>query len=245
MASGTAAPQPTTGGIDLNADLGEGIGDDAAMLGVVTSASIACGGHTGDARSMRLACAQARDRDVVVGAHPSYADPEHFGRRRLALAPGTLLGQLLGQVRALEEAALAVGSSVAYLKPHGALYHAAGDDDAVAHVVLTVARSALDRPLPVLGLPGTRLAALAPHAEVTFVAEGFADRATTADGRLRSRSEPGAVLTDARQIADHTPGLVASAASICVHGDTPGAVSLAHAARRALERAGLELRPFA
>lgn len=237
--------------IDLNADLGEGVHDgtgddvDLVMLDVVTSASIACGGHAGDADSMLLACLRALERGVTIGAHPSYVDREGFGRRALDVAPTTLAVQLVRQVRDLEEAAVRVGARVAYLKPHGALYHAAGSDDGVADAVLHAAREALDRVLPVLGLPGSVLERRAAADGVAFVAEAFADRATTADGRLVPRGELGAVLTDPDDVAARVRGLAGAARSVCVHGDTPGAVAIARAARAALVEDGVDLAAFA
>ncbi|WP_235866393.1 5-oxoprolinase subunit PxpA [Serinibacter arcticus] len=230
--------------IDLNADLGEGAGDDAAILDVVTSASIACGGHRGDAASMREAVALAHARGVVVGAHPSYVDVEGFGRRRLDVPADVLLAQLLAQVRALAAAAGAVGSSVRFLKAHGALYNAAMVDDGVAAVVLDAAEQALPAPLPVLGLPGSVLERSARERGVDFVAEAFADRASAPDGTLLARSEPGAVLTDPVEVAARAPGLAARARTVCVHGDSPSALVLARAARAGLEAGGLVVRAF-
>lgn len=230
--------------VDLNADLGEGVGDDAAILDVVTSTSIACGGHRGDAASMREAARLARDRGVVIGAHPSYVDHAGFGRRRLDVAPETLLTQLLGQVRDLEAQATAVGTRVRFLKAHGALYSTAMVDDDVAHVVTETARSALGEVLPVLGLPGSVLQRVAAENGVPFVAEGFADRAYAEDGTLVPRSEPGALLTDPDAVAGRVPQLARRVRTLCVHGDSPGAVLLARAARDGLADAGVALRSF-
>lgn len=239
MSSGTPV-----GSVDLNADLGEGVGDDAEILDVVTSTSIACGGHRGDPASMREAAGLAHARGVVVGAHPSYVDREGFGRRRLDVAPDVLLQQLLTQVRDLETQARAVGTGVRFLKAHGALYNAAMVDDGVARVVLEAARSALGAALPVLGLPGSVLHRLADDAGVPFVTEGFTDRAYAADGTLVPRSEPGAVLTDPDEVAARVPQLAGHARTLCVHGDSPDAVVLARAARDGLIGAGIEPRPF-
>lgn len=238
--------------IDLNADLGEGMGSDAAILDVVTSASIACGGHRGDDASMLEALLLARDRGVVVGAHPSYVDHEGFGRRRLDVEPAQLLAQVLAQVRSLVAVAASVDVPVAFLKAHGALYNAAMVDDAVAGVVLDAAEQAFvprtageRRTLPVLGLRGSRLQALAARRGVPFVVEAFTDRASAPDGTLVPRTEPGAVLTDPEEVARRAPLLAAAADSLCVHGDAPEALELARAARRGLRAAGLALRPFA
>lgn len=239
MSSGTSV-----GSVDLNADLGEGVGDDAAILDVVTSTSIACGGHRGDAASMREAARLAHARGVVIGAHPSYVDHAGFGRRRLGVESAVLLGQVLAQVRDLETQARAVGTRVRFLKAHGALYTTATVDDGVARVVLEAARTALDEVLPVLGLPGSVLQRLAEDADVPFVVEGFTDRAYAADGTLVPRSEPGAVLTAPDVVAARVPQLARCAATLCVHGDSPDAVVLARAARDGLTGAGIALRSF-
>ncbi|GMA30741.1 5-oxoprolinase subunit PxpA [Litorihabitans aurantiacus] len=224
--------------VDLNADLGEGVGDDAAILEVVTSTSIACGGHRGDAASMREAVRLAHARGVVVGAHPSYVDREGFGRRRLDVAPDLLLAQVLAQVRDLETHARAVGTRVRFLKAHGALYNVAMVDDGVARLVLEVAERALPETLPVLGLPGSVLARLAAERGVPFAAEAFADRGYAADGTLLPRGEPGALLTEPAEIAARVPALAERARTICVHGDSPDALALARAARDGLAAAG-------
>lgn len=239
MSSGTSVDS-----VDLNADLGEGVGDDAAILDVVTSTSIACGGHRGDAASMREAARLAHARGVVIGAHPSYVDHAGFGRRRLDVESAVLLGQVLAQVRDLETQARAVGTRVRFLKAHGALYNTAMVDDGVARVVLEAARSALGEVLPVLGLPGSALQRVADEAGVPFVAEGFADRAYATDGTLVPRSEPGAVLGDPAAVRARVPELAARVRTVCVHGDSPDAVVLARAARDGLVGAGLEPRSF-
>lgn len=230
--------------VDLNADLGEGMGSDAAILDVVTSASIACGGHRGDPASMREAVRLALARGVVIGAHPSYVDAAGFGRRRLDVAPSVLLAQLQAQVGALAQAAAAEGGAVRFLKAHGALYNTAMVDDDVAGVVLEAAVTSLDDVLPVLGLPGSALERLAARRGVPFVPEAFADRASTPDGTLVPRTEPGAVLTDPDAVAARVAGLASGARTVCVHGDSDGALALARAARAGLERSGLEVRPF-
>lgn len=225
--------------VDLNADLGEGIGDDAAMLTVVTSTSIACGGHAGDEASMREAVCGAVAHGVRIGAHPSYVDREHFGRRDLTVDPAILRTQLTDQVRTLAQIAEDSGAHLAYLKPHGALYNTAMVHDGVASLVLDVAEVALTNALPVMCLPGSRLEALASERGHATITEGFADRAMRADGTLVPRTEPGAVLTEPAQIAQQVVDLAGEVDSICLHGDTPGALSLARAARSALERAGV------
>ena len=240
--------------IDLNADLGEGVGDDDAMLAVVTSANVACGGHAGDQRSMRDVTGMATARGVTIGAHPSYVDREGFGRRPMDPHPGALRADLQRQLVALEDAA--GGTAIRYLKPHGALYNRIVADEVQADVV---ARLAADAGLPVLGLPGSAIERAADRLGVRFVAEAFADRGYLGDGSLAPRDHPGGVLHDPAVIAERVVrlaldgevtdvdgGLVRiEAASVCVHGDTPGAVAIATAVRAALESAGVELRAFA
>ncbi len=254
---------PGTRRIDLNADLGEGfgvwrLGDDDALLQVVTSANVACGFHAGDPSTMRRVCAGAAARGVAVGAQVSYRDLAGFGRRFVDADPAELADDLLYQLAALDGIARASGTRVGYVKPHGALYNAAvthaGHAQAVVDAVL-----ALDRRLPVLGLPGSELLRAAEAAGMRPVAEGFADRAYTPGGALVPRREPGAVVEDPAVVAERavrmaTDGVVVAAdgtrllmpvESVCVHGDTPGAVALARAVRAALESAGVQLAAFA
>lgn len=249
--------------IDLNSDLAESfgvwrLGDDAAMLDVVTSANLACGFHAGDPRTLRRACEDAADRDVAIGAQVSYRDLAGFGRRFIDVDPDDLAADVLYQLGALDGLARAAGTAVRYVKPHGALYNAiVGHEEQAAAVVEAVL--AHDRSLPVLGLPGSAWLRLAGQAGLATVPEAFADRAYTAEGTLVPRTEPGAVLTDPDAIAarvvtlaergtvravDGTE-LTVDARSVCVHGDTPGAVALARAVRSALEEHGVTVRPFA
>ena len=227
--------------VDLNADLGEEVTDDAALLAVVTSANVACGYHAGSTAIMRAVCEEAARLGVAVGAQVSYADREGFGRVPLDVAPDLLREQVADQVGTLAEIAAAAGTSVRYLKPHGALYHRVLDDEEQAAAVLAGSGE-----LPVLGLPGGLLLALAAGAGRAVLHEGFPDRAYLADGRLVPRTEPGAVLTDAATIAARAVELASQDTpelhSLCVHGDTPGAVAHAHAVRRSLETAGFGLR---
>jgi len=218
--------------IDLNADLGEGFGDDDALLEVVTSASVACGFHAGDAETMRRTCEAAARRGVSIGAHVSYDDREGFGRRALDVSPDVLGEQVRAQIEAL-----AAFGAVAYVKPHGALYHSAAADPAVAVAVVGAAGA-----LPVVGPPGSALLAAAGD---RAVAEGFADRAYRPDGSgLVDRSLPGALLCGEAAL-EQARRLAAGVGTICVHGDTPGAVELARAIRRALEEAGIDVCAFA
>jgi UPF0271 protein len=254
--------------IDLNADLGEGVRTstldeaalDDALLGVVTSANVACGGHAGDDASMRRVCATAASRGVVVGAQVSYVDRAGFGRTRLDVAPDVLVAQLLAQVEELRVHARAAGTQVAFLKPHGALYNAAVADVSLADVVVeTVLRDAesTGRALPVVTLAGGALARRAAARGLVVVAEAFADRAYTTDGRLLPRHEPGAVLLEHDVVIDRVLAMVLSgrvrshdgaeveirAESVCLHSDTDGAVELAHAVAAALRAEGVVLAP--
>ena len=226
--------------IDLNADLGEEVTDDEALLAVVTSANVACGYHAGNPAIMRVVCEEAARRGVSVGAQVSYADRENFGRVALDVAYDVLREQVEDQVGVLSAIAGAAGTVVRYVKPHGALYHRVIDDPDQAAAVLAGSGS-----LPVLGMPG-ELLTQAGAAGRTVLHEGFPDRAYGPDGRLVARSEPGAVLNDTEQIARRAVELATGEGphvdSVCVHGDTPGAVDHARAVRRALEAAGLELR---
>lgn len=238
--------------IDLNADLGEGVGDDASMLAVVSSANIACGGHAGDAASMRAVCAQAVARGVRIGAHVSYPDRAGFGRVAMDLAPDALLASLAEQLDRLTTAALAAGGRVTFVKPHGALYHRVAVDPAVAELVVSLARPA---GLAVVGLPGGVILEQAAASGLRVVPEAFADRAYLPTGGLVPRSEPGAVLHEAHEITHRMVGLVrdgvvlaangtpvpVAARSICVHSDTAGAVAIARAVRAGLRAAGVTI----
>jgi UPF0271 protein len=235
--------------IDLNADLGEGFGrwtltDDAGLLDVVTSANVACGFHAGDPATMRRVAALAAARGVAVGAHVGYRDLAGFGRRAIAVAPAELAAEVLYQLGALDACCRAAGTRVRYVKPHGALYTAAGRDADTAAAIIEGVRAFDD--LPVLCLPGSELARSAESAGLPAVAEGFADRAYAADGTLMPRGRPGAVLEDGSAIARQVVELAGGAVrSICVHGDSPSAVAAARGARAALEGAGVAVEAFA
>jgi UPF0271 protein len=251
-----------TATVDLNADLGEGfgvwrLGDDDALLEVVTSANVACGFHAGDPSTMRRVCTRAAQAGVAVGAQVSYRDLAGFGRRFVDADPAELADDVLYQVAALDGIARAAGTAVGYVKPHGALYNAAVHHEEHARAVVD-AVAALDPTLPVLGLPGSALLRHAEAAGLTTVAEGFADRGYTPEGTLVPRRQPGALVEDAAQVAARAvrmavEGVVEAVdgtrvdlavASLCVHGDTPGAVELARSVRSALEDAGLRVAPF-
>lgn len=248
------------GAVDLNADLGELPGEsgaalDLALLEIVSSASVAAGGHAGDAESMRRVTEHAAQRGVAVGVHVSYPDRANFGRREMAFTPTALLDVLRGQVDDLLAAAADVGTSVQFVKAHGALYNASVVSDAPAAILVSLAE---EYGLPLLTQADGTLASCAAGAGVTVYGEFFADRAYEATGRLRSRSQPGAVITYPRAVVErvltavqdrvvlsHDGTVVAVATdSVCVHGDTPDAVTLAREVRAGLEAAQLDVRPF-
>jgi UPF0271 protein len=222
--------------VDLNADLGEEVTDDEALLGIVTSANVACGYHAGSTAIMAAVCERAARLGVSVGAQVSYDDRAHFGRVSLDVEPDLLRDQVADQVATLAGIAASAGTTVRYVKPHGALYHRVLDDEDQAEAVLAGSGA-----LPVLTMPGV-LARRAAAAGRVVLSEGFPDRAYGDDGRLLPRDRPGAVLDDAAAIAGRAVELAASVDSVCLHGDTPGAVGHARAVRRALEGAGWTLR---
>lgn len=223
-------------GIDLNADLGEEITDDAGLLAVVTSANVACGYHAGTPATMRAVCADAVRRGVAVGAQVSYDDREHFGRVEHDVAAETLREQVADQVGVLDAIAREEGTRVVYLKPHGALYHRVARDPEQARAVLAGSAD-----LPVLGMSGSLLLELARVGGRRVVHEGFPDRGYTDEGGLLPRDQPGAVLEDSDEIARRAVELADSVGSLCVHGDSPGAVGHARAVRAALEGSGYRL----
>lgn len=224
--------------LDLNADLGEEITDDAALLELVTSANVACGYHAGTPGTMRAVCGRAAALGVSVGAQVSYADRAGFGRRPLDVPPQVLAEQVADQVGTLREIARSEGVVVRYLKPHGALYHRVVDDEDQARSVLAGSDD-----LPVLGLPGGVLLRLAQEAGRTTFTEAFPDRGYMPDGRLVPRGEPGALVVGAAEVARRAVQMAEQgrADSLCLHGDTPGAVQHARAVRSALEASGFEL----
>lgn len=220
--------------VDLNADLGEEVTDDDGLLRVVTSANVACGYHAGTPAVMRAVCAEAVRRSVTIGAQVSYADRANFGRVVLDVEPAVLAEQVADQVGVLCEIALAAGGAVSYVKPHGALYHRAAEDPATARAVLAGSGT-----LPLLGMAGSLLLALGSDEGRSTRLEGFPDRGYTDSGRLVPRSEPGALITDGVEIARRAVDLSGRVDSVCVHGDSPGAVEHAIGVRRALEAAGV------
>jgi UPF0271 protein len=249
-------------GIDLNADLGEGfgvwrLGDDDAMLGIVSSANVACGFHAGDPAGLLRVCRLAAERGVRIGAQVSYRDLAGFGRRFIDVAAEDLVADVVYQIGALQAIATAAGTAVSYVKPHGALYNTIMTNPDQGAAVAEAVRL-VDATLPVLGMAGSAFFDTAGRRGLRTVAEAFADRAYRRDGQLVSRREPGAVLDDPAVIADRvvamvTSGLVTaidgtqiavSVESVCVHGDSPGAVQIATAVRDRLKAAGTEIRSF-
>ncbi|HKX67331.1 MAG TPA: 5-oxoprolinase subunit PxpA [Intrasporangium sp.] len=248
--------------IDLNSDLGESlgiwaVGNDAAMLDIVTSANVACGFHAGDSLTLQRTCAQAAERGVVVGAQVGYRDLAGFGRRFIDMDADELTADVIYQIGALEAMCRVAGTRVEYVKPHGALYNAIVDHETQATAVVA-AVAAVDPSLPVVGLPGSAFLRIAADAGLRTVSEAFADRAYTPEGHLLPRREAGSVLHDPGEVAARMVRLAVEgritaidgtelevrADSICTHGDSPGAVDIARALRAALTGAGVEIAPF-
>lgn len=254
--SGTAAGAR----IDLNADLGEANGgvpvaDDEAMIALISSANIACGFHSGDARTMRAATKAAAKRGVAVGAHVAYRDQAGFGRRFIDYNPEELADEVLYQIGALDAIARSQGTRVGYVKPHGALYNAIVKNREQARAVVAGVRAFSD--LPIVLLPGGVAIEEAENAGLTVVREAFADRGYTPEGTLVPRGKPGDLLDGADAVTERVLGLASSgtvtavdgsvvdvaADSICVHGDSPDSVAMTEAIVKALDEAGVELRP--
>lgn len=249
--------------IDLNSDLGEGhgswaMGDDDTLLSIVTSANVACGFHAGDPSIMRHVTTQAVAGGVAIGAHVAYRDLTGFGRRFIDVDAPTLRDEVTYQIGALEAITRQAGGKITYVKPHGGLYNAIVTHEVQAGAVVAAVR-AFDPSLVLMGLPGSEVLRLAEIAGLQTAHEAFADRAYTPEGHLVSRKEPGAVLHDPEQIARRCIAMATGEPildvngdpitlhphSICVHGDTPGAVEIARRVRSALEGAGVDLAPFA
>ena len=247
--------------IDLNADLGEGfgpwpMGDDAAMLAIVTSANVASGGHAGDTEVMYTTVMQAKSRGVIIGAHPGYADLAGFGRRIIPMSLGEIERMVAGQIGALIGVAALAGSRVGYVKAHGALANLAAEDRGVAEAVARAVRG-VSRDLALLAISGTAQEAAGRALGLEVYSEIFADRGYLPDGRLVPRGKPGAMLAGEAAVA-RLLGFVDSgvmpvvgggvialrAQSVCVHGDSAGAVALARQLRGALEGAGVVVTPF-
>ena len=248
--------------VDLNADLAEGygvwaLGDDDAMLDVVTSANLACGFHAGNPVGLARACRAAAARGVRIGAQVGYFDLAGFGRRRIEVEPDELTADVIYQIGAVAALARAAGSALSYVKPHGALYNTVMSDRTQAAAVARAVH-AVDPGLPVLGLAGSKFFTEASRLGLRTVAEAFADRAYQPDGRLVPRTQAGAVLHDPDAIADRVLGMVGSGRvaaadgtlipieveSVCVHGDSPGAVAIASAVRHRLLTEGVTVAAF-
>jgi len=241
--------------IDLNADLGEGDPFDAELLAIVSSCNIACGGHAGDTQSMRATIEAAMRNDVAIGAHPSYPDPEGFGRQSGFLTGDALYESLTEQVTALADIAAQLGATLSHVKPHGALYNDAVLDRELADVIARVTAETAGAP-SLVGMADSELQIAADRYRLEFVAEAFVDRAYEADGTLVSRSEPGAVHADLAVATTQAVGLAKKgrvtarngdvidvrADTLCIHGDTPGAAEAARAVRDVLESHRVEIR---
>jgi UPF0271 protein len=249
--------------IDLNSDLGESfgpwpMGDDVSMLEIVTSANIACGFHAGDPAGILTVLKEAARRGVSVGAHVGYRDLVGFGRRNMDPSSAELVGDTIYQIGALQGLARAAGTTVRYVKPHGALYNTIAHDARQAADVIAGIK-AIDPSLILMALAGAPVVEQARAAGLTVVCEAFADRAYNADGSLVSRRLPGSVIHDPEVVAERmlrmvTEGKIATidgveipleAQSICIHGDNPAAVALARALREKLAKRGVELKAFA
>jgi 5-oxoprolinase (ATP-hydrolysing) subunit A len=230
--------------IDLNCDIGESygawrMGDDRALLDLVTSANVACGFHAGDPATIDATVRDAARCNVAIGAHPSYPDLAGFGRRSMALAPDDVEAAVLYQIGALAAFAIAHGTRLTHVKPHGALYNdAARDRTLAAAIARAVAR--FDGRLVLVGLPDSALLAAGEAERLEVAAEGFCDRVYEPDGSLRPRSRPGAVCSDPRQAAEQAVAIAerGTVRTLCIHGDTPGAAAIASAVRAALRDAG-------
>jgi 5-oxoprolinase (ATP-hydrolysing) subunit A len=241
--------------VDLNADVGEGIGQDPELIPLLTSVNVACGVHAGDEATMRDAVVLARSHGVAVGAHPSFPDREGFGRREMQLPADAVEASVGGQIRALAAICAFGGVRMRHVKPHGALYNMAARDQVLADAIAR-ATAAADPSLFLVGLAGSRLIEAGRRAGLRVANEAFADRGYRADGTLVPRSEPGSVIHDAGVVAARALSMVRDGAvlamdgthiplqvdTICVHGDTPGAAALAARIRDALSDAGIELR---
>jgi UPF0271 protein len=249
--------------IDLNADLGEGFGGsssaaDEQLLGIVSSANVACGFHAGDAATMKRTIQVARERGVAIGAHPSYPDIPGFGRRELGLSPREIEHHVSYQIDSLSEVCVAEGAALVYVKPHGALYNRAAWDPQAAKAIVRAIRG--ENPaLTLLGLPACEMSRAAEESSVRYANEAFVDRAYTSDGRLAPRTAPDAVIHDAAAAVERAMTMVADgtvvaidgsklhidAQSLCVHGDNPAAPAILRELRKRLTDSGIKIAPFA
>ena len=241
--------------IDLNADLGEGCGADEALLDLVSSANIACGWHAGGANAMRECVRWAVRKGVSIGAHPSFNDPENFGRKEMNLPPDEIYAGVLYQLGALSAIAQAEGGRIAHVKPHGALYNQAARDPQVADAIVSAVHD-FDPSVAVFALAGSGLVTAARNGGLVAVEEVFADRGYRPDGSLVPRSEPGALLDDDDVVLARTLAMIReqrvqaidgqwvliNAQTVCLHGDGPHAIAFAKRIRAALDEAGIEVR---
>jgi UPF0271 protein len=227
--------------IDLNADLGEGDSHDAELLTIVSSCNIACGGHAGDDASMRETVVSAISNNVAIGAHPSYPDREGFGRRSAFLVGDELRASLIAQIKKFAAIVKEQGATLVHIKPHGALYNDAVNDRELAGLVAGCVAAAAPG-AAFVGLPDSEMQDAASRHSLNFIAEGFIDRAYQDDGQLVPRSEPGAVHKSLELVLPQAVALVGKVDTLCIHGDTPGAVQAAAAVRDALEKQGVEIR---
>ena len=244
--------------IDINSDLGEGAGHDPEIMRFVTSANVACGGHAGDESTMRATVELAMRHGVAIGAHPGYPDRANFGRLPMAMDPLALIEEVAGQIRALVDIAGAAGATVRHVKAHGALYNQADRDRDIARAIATgICDDARGAGLLVFAAPRSALLDAAVAMDLRVAREGFIDRAYEPDGTLRSRKLDGAIHTDSRVAAAQALAFLRDGGvrahdgtfirleveTLCVHGDTPGAPTIARAVREALARDGIEVRP--
>lgn len=240
--------------IDLNADLGEGAGTDEELLEYITSANVACGEHAGDLETIRRTAALARAHGVGIGAHPSFPDREGFGRREMTLPPDDVTATVAAQIEVVARAASETGTRLQHVKPHGALYNQAASDRALAAAIGHAVRR-VDASLIVMALAGSPMVAVLRDLGLRVAQEAFVDRGYSAGGTLVPRTQPGALITDpataARRavllatehmvLAETGETINVNAATLCLHGDTPGASELARAVRQALKHAGVSV----
>jgi len=243
--------------VDLNGDVGEGIGTDAALIPILSSANIACGFHAGDADMMRSTVELARTHGVAIGAHPSFADREGFGRREVQLGSDELEDLVARQIDALAEIAAEQGVRLQHVKPHGALYNMAARDGSIARAIARATVS-LDASLVLVGLSGSQLISAGREAGLRTASEVFADRGYQRDGSLVPRDRPDALLEDVNVVVPRVLGMLrdrrviavdgtavpVECDTICLHGDTPGTVAFAQRLRTALTEAGIVIRPL-
>lgn len=242
--------------VDLNCDLGEGfgrydLGEDAAMMALITSANIACGFHAGDPSVMARTVALAKRHNVLVGAHPGYPDLQGFGRRSMGLTPQEIAYDICYQIGALEAFARLAEVSLVHVKPHGALYNLASQDPTAANAIAQAVFS-YDPELILVGLAGSELIRASQAVGLQIANEGFPDRVYLPDGQLMPRSQIGAVIEDSKAVAENALRLVEEGVvvdgekiqidTLCLHGDNPKAVENARAVRSALEDEGIEIR---